>query len=134
PSKATLLALAWFVSMPIILAANIARPEAPVLMLSTASVLCLSGGFLVGGSGLALLAFLTHPLLGVPAVGVAGYALVFGSERRRPATWEWVVAALTLTLLAYEVSRLILHPEVYFEHWKLQLERKFGRQLAPMTF
>lgn len=130
-SKATLIALAWFVSMPVMLAANIARPEALVLMLSTAAVLCLVNGFAIGGAGLALLAFLTHPLLAIPAVGVAGYGLVFGSERKSSRAWEWAITALAIAVLAYEASRLILHHQTYLEHWSFQLERKAGRQLRP---
>jgi hypothetical protein len=132
-TKATLLALAWFASMPVMLAANIARPEAPMLLMSAASVLCLINGFMLGGAGLALLAFLTHPLLAIPAVGVVCYAAIFGAERRKPRPWELVSAGLGFALLAYEASRLILNQEAYFEHWALQLERKAGREIAGET-
>lgn len=49
PTKATWLSLAWFASLPVVISGSIARPEAPVLLLSVTSFFaCLEGVFAAG--------------------------------------------------------------------------------------
>jgi hypothetical protein len=132
-AKATWLALAWFACLPIVIAANLARPEALVLLLSFTSILCLLRGRIWGGAALALLAFLTHPLLAIPAMGIAGYKLLFDRGATRPKGWEWPLAAVAAAMFAYEAARLFDGREAYFDQWAFQLERKAGRDLTIET-
>jgi len=129
--KATLAALAWFVCLPVVIASDMARPEAPALALSLAAVLCLLRGAALGATAFATLAALVHPLLGAPAVVAVGAGLALGPLPGRPRAWEWTAAAAAAALLAFEAALLATHFDVYVEQWRFQLARKAERDLLP---
>jgi hypothetical protein len=137
PVFGTTLVLVWYLSLPVVFAADLARPEAPLLLTSLAALDCFLRGRLVGGFAFAALSAAVHPLLALPACAVAVCAL----PKLHPASlpglratrwWEWVIGAIAAGLLATEIGRLAGDFSLYRLHMTFQLTRKAGRTVGWM--
>ena len=122
--------LAWYISLPVIFAADIARPEAVALLLTFGALDCVLRRRSVGACGLTLLAVLVHPLLAAPAI--VALASVIPVMLRPPSArdarwWEWLLLVLAGSILAAEAARLILDFTTYQAQWRFQLARKTAR-------
>lgn len=132
PAFGHALALAWFISLPVVFAADLARPDALALLLSFAALACVLRGRLIGGLGFAGLAIATHPLLAWPAcVAVASAGAYKG--KLKIVWWEWVALAVAAAVLSLEAYRLVTDFDAYRAQWVFQISRKTGRSFRLLA-
>ena len=127
------LVLGWYLSLPVVFAGDIARPEAPVLMLSLGTLDCVLRNRLVGALGLAVLAVMIHPLLACPACVAVVCGAIIILPKLEVRWWEWLVLGIAGSVLAIEVSRLIMNFDLYWAHLAVQISRKAARSVQVLA-
>jgi hypothetical protein len=131
PVLGTALVLVWYLSLPVVFGADIARPDALALLTTLAALDCLLRGRLLGGFAFAALSVMVHPLLALPACAVAFCALPMLRpsclKTLRVQWWEWLILVIAAAVVAVEIERLASDFAVYRAHWVFQLSRKAGR-------
>ena len=129
--------IGWYISLPVVLTADIARPDALALLTIIVALDCFLRGRLVAGFAFSAFSLLVHPLLGFPACAVAACMLpalgLKSFERDRIHRWEWIVLAFAAAAIAVEIARLISDFTVYRSHWAFQLSRKEERSVGWTT-
>lgn len=127
------LVAAWYVSLPIVFCADLMRPDALSLLLSTATIgLALKDRYL-GALSVAVAAGVTHPLEAFPAVVVGICVLPLCSFRK--ASWlERLLILWAGGLFLFEGSRVISNFALYRLHMALQLDRKTDRHIHSYTY
>jgi hypothetical protein len=131
PVLGTALVLVWYLSLPVVFGADIARPDALALLTTLAALDCLLRGRLLAGFAFAALSVMVHPLLALPACAVAFCALPMLRPSRlrtlRVHWWEWLILVVAVGVVGVEIQRLASDFAVYRAHWAFQLSRKAGR-------
>lgn len=131
---AALISSLWLFSIPILFAANIARPEAlSLFLLFLAAYLLLSCRANVATIAVSIVATLTHPLLSAPAMAAAGIALVH-FKQSKVKRWEIVFLLVMLAAVGLEVFRFFSESDEYIRQFVYQVERKSGRGLNWQVF
>jgi hypothetical protein len=131
PLLGTTLVLVWYLSLPVVFGADIARPDALALLTTLAALDCLLRSRLLGAFAFAALSVVVHPLLALPACAVAFCALPMlrptSLKTLRVQWWEWLILVVAAGVVAVEIERLASDFAVYRAHWVFQLSRKAGR-------
>lgn len=124
---------AWYISLPMVFCADLMRPDALSLCLSTATLgLALKDRYL-GAFAIAVASGVTHPLEAFPAVAV-GISVIPLVSLRRASWWDHVLSVWAFGLLLYESSRIIRYPRLYRAHLALQLGNKTAHHIPSYTY
>lgn len=118
---------AFFLSAPIVVAGNIVRPEAPMMMLFALAMLFAERGSLYKALAVAALAAALHPagIIGLGPFAVGCVADV-ARERPTPSKSDWVVLSIAVGIWGYYVQSAV-------RYWKAYLEVITSAYSEPMT-
>lgn len=130
-SHAAWFAALWLVGPPILLAGNVARPEALVICLALFGLVAALSHRWLASVSVAVLALFVHPLIALPAL-VAGWLALLAPREARVRRAELVLPALALLLALAELIRFLAHRDAYLADWTYQLSRKSAREVGAL--
>ena len=127
------LVAAWYISLPIVFCANLMRPDALSVCLSTATIALALRNRNLATVGIALACIATHPLEAFPAVSVAVCVLplLLRCEKR---WWEWPILIWGAGLFGFDTGRDIKNVRAYRLHMTLQVANKQAHQIPSYTY
>lgn len=123
-------ALAWLCTGSAVMAANIARMEAPILALAGVALVLASRGRWLGAVAVAAFAPLIHPV-GVAVFVATGLAGLWFRGAQRPRPLDRVLAVAAVVAWLAQAMRYAANWDIAASHLEFQLLRKAGRSLAP---
>lgn len=133
PAIGDALIVAWYISLPIVFSADLMRPDALSLCLSTACLSLALKDHYLGAFALAVASGVTHPLEAFPAVAV-GICVVPLLNFKRASWSDRVLSVWAFGLLLYESSRVVRYPSLYRAHLALQLGNKAAHHIPGYTY
>jgi hypothetical protein len=123
------------VSPPIVLAANMVRMEAILILVLACALLLHVRGHFLGAGSLLLGGFLFHPALGIALAGYVILFLIFRKSLRthcfdRRHALDWFILATVVICIFLEVIHLWRHLDLFRAHMAFQTSRKLAVPFA----
>ena len=122
---------AWLLLPRVVMAADIARMEAPVLALAGAGLVLAERDRWPAAMGLGVLAGLVHPIGAVVLAAFGATALAAGRRRWRVTRTDAVVLVLVVLAAGAQVAYFLAHWDLTREQLAFQLQRKARRGIQP---